>query len=284
MTRWVTETLHPEMHTAYRCDRVLYETRTEQQHLVLFENALFGRMLALDGIIQVTGRDEFIYHEMMTHVPLLAHGRARRVLVIGGGDGGVAREVLRHRAVERVVMVEIDESVVAFSRQYLPEISAGAFDDPRLELVIDDGAAFVARTTERFDVIIVDSTDPVGPGAVLFSDDFYGHAAARLADGGVIVTQNGVPFLQGDELVSTMRSFRSRFQVATCFIATIPTYVGGPMAMGFGTRDTAMPDVTESELAARFAAAGLRTRYYTPAVHRGAFALPGYIVRLVRPD
>src|SRR5690606_23586133 len=163
-TEWADETLYPFYRQSLSVDRLLYDSKTEHQRIRVFENARFGRVLTLDGIVQTTEGDEFIYHEMLAHVPILAHGSARRVLIIGGGDGGMAREVLRHRSVERVTMVEIDAGVVEFAKKYLPNLSAGAFDDPRLDLVIADGAAYVAETDERFDVIIVDSTDPIGPG------------------------------------------------------------------------------------------------------------------------
>jgi spermidine synthase len=212
-------------------------------------------------------------------VPLLAHGAARRVLIIGGGDGGMAREVLRHRSVEHVTMVEIDAGVVEFARQYLPDIGAGAFDDPRLNLVIADGAAFVRESTGHFDVIISDSTDPIGPGEVLFTGSFYGHVKRRLTEGGIFVTQNGVPFMQPDELRGTLRAFRALFADASCYLATVPTYAGGPMAFGWGT-DGAARRIDVGTLDARFAAAAIATRYYTPEVHKAAFALPGYVKAL----
>lgn len=282
MTGWETERLYPDYAQSLRVDRLLYDSRTDHQRLRVFENARFGRVLTLDGNVQLTTGDEFIYHEMMAHVPILAHGAARRVLVIGGGDGGMAREVLRHAAVEAVTMVEIDAAVIAFSREFLPMVSAGAFDDPRLSVVIADGAAFVRETAERFDVIIVDSTDPVGPGEVLFTDHFYGQARRCLAPGGILVTQNGVPFLQPDELRGTMRAFRSLFRDATCYLAGIPTYAGGPLAMGWGT-DGEARETPLAMLEARHRAAGLACRYYTPEVHRAAFALPGYVAALVGP-
>jgi spermidine synthase len=188
--------------------------------------------------------------------------------------------VLKHRAVEQVTMVEIDATVVEFCKSHLPGISAGAFDDPRLDLVIADGAEFMRMNADQYDVIIVDSTDPVGPGEVLFTDSFYGHAKARLAPGGILVTQNGVPFLQGGELTNTMRAFRALFSDATCYLATVPTYAGGPMAFGWGT-DGAARGVDPGTLAARFDAAAITTDYYTPAVHLGAFALPPYVARLI---
>lgn len=281
---WITEQLHGAFRSSYRADRVLFDTETGQQRLVLVDNPIFGRMLSLDGVTQVTERDEFVYHEMLTHVPMLAHGNARSVLIIGGGDGGILREVLRHPTVERATMVEIDAGVVDFSREWLPSVSNGAFDDPRLNLVIADGAAFVRDTQDRFDVVIIDSTDPIGPGEVLFTDSFYGHVQRLLNPGGVVVTQNGVPFLQGDELRGTMRAFRALFQVATCYLVTVPTYTGGAMALGFGTDDRGLLEVSETVLAERLAKLDFRPGYYTPAVHRGAFALPGYVEKLVEPD
>ncbi|MBK1635061.1 polyamine aminopropyltransferase [Rhodovulum adriaticum] len=280
MSDWVRETLHRDYAQSLRVDEMLYDSETSHQRLKVFLNGTFGRVLTLDDVVQTTEGDNFIYHEMLTHVPILAHGAARRVLIVGGGDGGMAREVLRHNSVEHVTMVEIDAGVVEFSKQYLPMLSAGAFDDPRLNLVIDDGAAFMRNTSEKFDVIIVDSTDPIGPGEVLFTDTFYGHAKRALTERGILVTQNGVPFMQGGELTNTMRAFKALFTDWTCYLATIPTYAGGPMAFGWGT-DGDAGQVTVEELEARFAAAGIETDYYTPAVHKGAFALPAYVARLM---
>lgn len=283
--RWIDETLHAAegFVTSYRADKVLYEEQTSEQHLVIFENVFFGRMMALDGATQVTQRDEFIYHEMMTHVPVLAHGAVKRVLIIGGGDGGIAREVLRHASIEHVTMVEIDPAVTEFCATNLPSISNGAFADPRLELVFADGAKFVHERKDQFDVIIVDSTDPVGPGEVLFHEEFYCGAKSRLASGGVLVTQNGVPFMQASELVGTLEKFGRLFSVATCYMATIPTYVGGPMAMGWGTDNPALTAISIDQLKERFKAANVKTRYYTPDVHLASFALPQYVLDIISP-
>ena len=279
MPGWTVETLHDDYRQCLKEDAVLYDSETDHQRLRVIENATFGRVLTLDDVVQTTEGDEFIYHEMLTHVPLLAHGAERRVLIIGGGDGGMAREVLRHRAIEHVTMVEIDAGVVEFSKQYLPSLSAGAFDDARLNLVIADGAAFMRDSADQFDVIISDSTDPIGPGEVLFTDSFYGHVKNRLAAGGIFVTQNGVPFMQADELSGTMRAFRTLWSDATCYLATVPSYAGGPMAFGWGT-DTAAREVDLTTLEARFKATGIATRYYTPEVHKASFALPGYVKAL----
>ncbi len=280
MTEWMQERLHDDYAQALRVDRVLFDSATEHQRLRLFDNARFGRVLTLDDVVQTTEGDNFIYHEMMAHVPILAHGAARRVLIVGGGDGGLAREVLKHPDIVHVTMVEIDAGVVAFSKQYLPNLSAGAFDDPRLELVIADGAAFMAGAGESYDVILIDSTDPIGPGEVLFTDSFYGHARRRLAEGGILVTQNGVPFLQPAELTASMRAFKALFADWTCYLCTVPTYAGGPMALGWGTDGVARATPLAA-LQARFSAAGLAPDYYTPEVHQAAFALPGYVRRLM---
>jgi spermidine synthase len=277
---WNVERLHADHAQALRITRDLYDSATEHQRLRVFQNPTFGRVMTLDGVVQVTEADNFIYHEMLTHVPILAHGAVGRVLIIGGGDGGMAREVLKHRDVEQVTMVEIDATVVEFCTSHLPAISAGAFDDPRLDLVIADGAAFLKQNADSYDVIIVDSTDPVGPGEVLFTDSFYGHAKARLAPGGILVTQNGVPFLQGAELTNTMRAFHALFADATCYMASVPSYAGGAMAFGWGTSGDA-GKVDLATLQDRFARAAITTDYYTPEVHLAAFALPPYVARLI---
>src|SRR5437868_3711997 len=167
--RWIAETLFDDLgfRMTFEVEKVLYEMQTDHQHLVLFEQKHFGKVLMLDGATQVTTKDEFIYHEMMTHVPILAHGKAEEVLIIGGGDCGIAEEVLKHKSVKRLTQVEIDASVVEFSKEHFPEFTKPVLGNKRFDLIIDDGMNFVARTGRRFDVIIVDSTDAQGPGKVL---------------------------------------------------------------------------------------------------------------------
>lgn len=271
---WYSETLYPQWQQQLAVETVLFEEQTEQQHLVVFENPTFGRVLALDGVVQLTERDEFVYHEMMTHVPLLAHGNARSVLVIGGGDGGILREVLRH-PVERVVLVEIDGAVVDFAKRYFPMVSNGAFDDPRLEVRIEDGAQYVRECGKAFDVILCDSTDPHGPGAVLFTPEFYRDCAGCLTDGGIFVNQSGVPFLQGEELAMIHGNLREAFQDVRFYLGVIPTYVGGFMAFGYATQGR--DEVGLAELKGRMEQWGGACRYYAPEVHQAAFALPPFI-------
>lgn len=278
MTKVWTETLYDSYGQEFSADKVLFESKTEHQHLIIFQNATFGRIMALDGVVQTTEKDEFIYHEMMAHVPCFAHGNPRRVLIVGGGDGGMLREVCRHRSVESVTQVEIDQAVIDMAKQYLPNHSQGAFDDPRLNLVIDDGLEFVKKTSERFDVIISDSTDPIGPGEVLFTDDFYAGCKKCLNDGGVLATQNGVAFLQLDEVRTTARRLKPLFGDSWFYGASVPTYIGGIMTFAWATDDAGLRKIPLAELEDRFRRADIRTRYYNPEIHVSAFAMPQYIV------
>jgi spermidine synthase len=281
---WIAETLFDELgvRISYRVDKLLYETKTEHQHLVLFKQAFFGKMLMIDGATQISAKDEFIYQEMMSHVPLFAHGKAREVLIVGGGDCGIAEEVLKHKAVKRLTQVEIDVKVVEFAREHFPEITRPVFADPRFESVIGDGAKYVALTDRRFDVIIVDSTDPQGPGKALYSQKFYRSCKRCLNKGGVVVTQNGVPMFQPRELTSSITKLGRLFADTSCYVAAIPTYVGGHMAMGFATTDQRLRQTPVKTIAARYRKAGsFATEYWTPDVHVAAFALPRFIAEKV---
>jgi spermidine synthase len=282
--RWIPETLFDDLgfRMTYEVGRVLYEMQTEHQHLVLFEHKFFGKMLMLDGATQVTTADEFIYHEMMTHVPIFAHGNAKEVLIVGGGDCGIAEEVLKHKTVKRLTQVEIDASVVEFAKEHFPKFTRKVLGDKRFDLIIDDGMNYVAKTDRRFDVIIVDSTDPQGPGKVLFSTKFYASCRRCMRKGGVMVTQNGVPIFQPSELKSGVAKFRRLFADGGCYIAAIPTYVGGHMAMGWATDNKKLRHTAVATLAARYRKAGrFPTRYWTPEVQVAAFALPRFIADAV---
>ena len=282
--RWIAETLFDDLgfRMTFKVKKVLYEVQTEHQHLVLFEQPFFGKMLMLDGATQITKKDEFIYQEMMSHVPLFAHGKARDVLIIGGGDCGIAEEVLKHKSVRHLTQVEIDPAVVEFSKEHFPEFTKPVFADKRFESVIDDGMKYVAWTDRRFDVIIVDSTDPQGPGKVLFSAKFYAACKRCLNKGGVLVTQNGVPIFQPAELTSSVGKFRKLFADGACYVAAIPTYIGGHMAMGWATDNKNLRRAPVKTIAARYRSAGsFATRYWSPEVHAAAFALPRFIAEAV---
>lgn len=271
------ETLYPTWGQQFVMNEVLFEVETDHQHLIIFKNDQWGRVMALDGVIQTTEKDEFIYHEMMTHVPLLAHGNAKRVLIIGGGDGGILREVLKHATVESVTQVEIDQQVIDMCVRYLPNHSAGAFDHSKANIVIADGVDFVNNCTEKFDVIISDSTDPIGPGEVLFTSRFYQGIQACLNEGGVFVAQNGVSFMQTEEVTTTFKRLSPLFKEARFYSAAVPTYVGGIMTFAWATDNELLRQTTVEQIRSRFAAAEIQTRFYTPELHMGAFALPQYV-------
>jgi len=271
------ETLYPEWAQNFEMEKVIVEEKTEQQDLVIFENKRFGRVLALDGAIQLTEADEPIYHEMIAHVPLLTHPNPRSVLIVGGGDGGTLREVLRHPTIEKVVLVEIDASVIDTSKRYFPKLSNGAFDDPRVEVRIEDGAKYVAATDERFDVIISDSSDRMGPAEALFTTEYYGNCKSKLKEGGIFVNHYGVPFTQKGEVKLGLNNLSPHFQEVGFFVATIPTYVGGVMAFGFAS--DVNYQISEEILQERLSYLQSDFFYYTPKVHKAAFALPNYILK-----
>ena len=255
----------------------LYEGKSEFQNIVIFQNAEFGRVLALDGIIQTTEADEPFYHEMIVHVPMMAHGRAKRVLIIGGGDGGTLREVLRHKCVEKVTMVDLDGEVVSLSKKYLPNQSKGAFENPKTQLLIQDGIEFVKNTKDKFDVIICDTTDPVGPGEVLFTSDFYANCKKILNQNGLIVTQNGVPFINNGASAVALQNLVPHFKDARFFVTSVPTYVGSFMTFSFATDNPKYHDISVEELSRRLSALDGKMHYYTPEIHKASFALPQYI-------
>lgn len=286
---WFDETLHDGIRQSLAVDRLLHREHTGLHDLTIFESRAFGRVLALDGAIQTTEADEYVYHEMLAHPAILARKAALcsgpedrlDILIVGGGDGGCLREALRHPEV-RVTQVEIDPRVAELAKAWLPALSAGAFEDPRAELLFADGARFVLETDRRFDVAIIDSTDPVGPGAALFTEAFYRGCKRCLKEGGVLITQNGVPALQGDELAASYGVFRTLFADPACYLAPVPTYNGGFMAFGWATDDAGLRRWSGATIQDRIDAIGLTTRYFNADIFAAAFALPNFIRDLMR--
>ena len=283
---FATIRLHEELYSNWAqsltVSKMIYEKKTEHQDLKIFDNPDFGRVLFLDGILQLTERDEFMYHEMLSHVPLFAHGNAKRVLIIGGGDGGLLREVLKHPEVEKVTMVEIDASVIEMSKEYLPMLSQGAFDDPRTDLVIMDAFDFLKNCTEKYDVIISDTTDPIGPAEKLFTADFYGFCKKCLATDGIFVNQNGVPTLQTDEAVDSYIRRSEHFDEVSYYVVPVPTYIGGFMTLGWATDDSLYQNISLEELNRRIEKSGIDFKYYNGRTHQASFALPEYILKLLK--
>ena len=279
---WINETLYPDWGQRFLVKRELARVQSAFQDIVMFDSFSHGRVMVLDGVIQITERDEFVYQEMLTHVPLLAHGAAANVLIIGAGDGGVLRRVLQHRGrVKRAVMVEIDGEVIRLAKEFLPDIGGDAWDDRRAEVIVGDGIDYVKRAPDAsFDAIIVDSTDPIGVGEVLFTDDFYANCARILTARGLVVNQCGVPFMQADELRETSARRAKFFPHVTAYVAAVPTYVGGFMTLGWAAKDASLTTHGVDEIRGTcrgLRACSARTRYWTPEIHVGAFNLPPYI-------
>lgn len=277
---WVNETLYDAWGQRFRVKRELARVQSDFQDIMIFESETHGRVMMLDGVVQITEADEFSYQEMIAHVPLLAHGAAKRVLIIGAGDGGVLRRVLQHRNVEKAVMVEIDGEVIRLAKEHLPGIAGDAWHDPRAEVLVADGIDYVRRAADAsFDVVIVDSTDPIGVGEVLFTDEFYANCARLLTPRGIVVNQCGVPAMQAEELRDTSLRRGKVFPDIWAYLAAVPTYVGGFMTLGWSGKDAACRAVPVDEIRRRAEAAGILgiTRYWTPEIHAGAFHLPPYI-------
>ena len=285
MAETFLEKLHPGFAQTITLDgKLIVHQRSDFQDIKIFDSQRNGRVLVLDDIVQLTTKDECAYSEMLTHLPMIEHGNVKQVMIAGGGDMAIAEEALKHRGVEACFNVEIDPQVVELSRKHLSEVNAAAFADPRLKVQIQDAFVFLAdkANKHRFDLIIADRPDPVGPAEVLFGDTFYERVRDAMAPGGFAVFQNGVPFFQPEELTDTLKQMQRTFRYCGVYLSVVTTYIGGYMALTWASNDAVLGDPKKWEgLEAAFAANRLRTDYYTPAVHRAAFALPRWIERLV---
>jgi spermidine synthase len=280
------EKLHPGFSQTIELEGApIVQEKSRFQNIQIFDSKRNGRVLVLDDIVQLTTRDECGYSEMLTHVPMFEHGSVNEVMIVGGGDMAIAEEALKHRGVKTVFNVEIDERVVDLSRRHLSEVNAAAFADERLKVQIEDAFVFLAdkANSHRFDLIIADRPDPVGPAEVLFGDTFYERVSRALAPGGFAVFQNGVPFFQPEELTDTLKQMQRTFRYCGVYLAVVPSYIGGFMALTWVSNDAILGDPAKwASVDAAFAASRLKTDYYTPAIHRAAFALPAWIERLFR--
>ena len=275
MDLWWTETQTPALRLGLRCSAVLARVASPYQEVAILQTEQYGRLLTLDDMVMTTEADEFVYHEMLAHPALLTAGRPRQVLVVGGGDGGAVREVLRHQSVERVVLAELDQVVVDLSRAHLPSI-AGALGDPRVDFQIGDGCAYLRQAAPAsFDAILVDAPDPIGPAEALFGSAFFSDAARVLAPGGALAIQTESPFLHADLIRRVQEGLSAAFPLVRLYWAVVPTYPGSLWTFSLATTgvDPLGPGVAER-------GAALATRYWSPDVHRAAFALPPFVMPL----
>ena len=286
MATTFTETLHAGYaQTMTLKGEMLVDEQSPFQNVKFFDTERNGRVLVLDGNVQTTTRDHAAYSEMLTHLPIFEHGKVKSVLIVGGGDLAIAAEALKHKGVARVVLAEIDPVVIERSRELFADINKKAFKDKRMDIQVVDAFDYLARpeTIGAFDLVIADRPDPIGPGAILFADDFYKRIRAALRPGGFAVFQTGVPFYQPEELTDTLKQLGRLFAAAGTYLTVVPTYIGGFMALTWVSADGAvLGDARKAgKIAKAFAASGVKTDYYTPAIHQAAFALPAWIAKLV---
>ncbi len=280
MQLWFSEMQTPNVKFSIRVERQLYSGQSEFQRIDVFESPEFGRFLTLDGYMMLTERDEFIYHEMITHVPLAVHPKVKRVLVIGAGDGGVIRELVRYPEIEDIDLVEIDELVVEVCRKYLPQ-TACRLDDPRVHIHYEDGLKYIRSCENEYDLILVDSTDPFGPGEGLFTREFYGNCFKALKDDGIMINQHESPFYAEDAAAcqSMHKLIVESFPISKIYQAHIPTYPSGHWLFGFASKKYhPLRDLDET----RWNLRGLSCKYYTTTLHKGAFYIPAYVERLLK--
>lgn len=273
MELWMVEKHTPGYSVNWKLVRTLHQEQTPFQQLAVLETVELGRVLVLDGNIQVTELDEFIYHEMITHVPLFTHPHPREVLVIGGGDGGTVREVLKHPQT-RVDLVEIDERVIVASKQYLPQMGS-ALDDPRATVIIADGIKYVEQCQKQYDLVIIDSSDPIGPAVGLFREEFYRSVHRVLRDDGIMVAQTESPIFNRDLLAEINRTLRKIFPLVRVYLTSMPTYIAGPWSFTMASKkyDPAGEIRREDR--------GFNNRCYTPEVHRASLVLPPYVKSII---
>ncbi len=272
---WFTEKQTDHFGITMKINRTLHTEQTDFQKLDIVETEEWGKMLLLDDMVMTSVKDEFVYHEMVTHIPLHTHICPEHVLVVGGGDGGVIREVLKHEHVKKATLVEIDGRVIEYSKQYLTEI-AGKLTDQRVEVLVDDGFMHIAKSENKYDVIIVDSTEPVGPAVSLFTKGFYAGIYQALKEDGIFVAQTDNPWFKADLIQSVFKDVKEIFPITGLYTANIPTYPSGLWTFTIGSKKyhpLEIPDDRFTEM---------ETKYYTKELHKAAFVLPKFVADLLK--
>lgn len=269
---WVRE-IYRNAGLSFKVEKTLFSGESRFQKVDIVKSTAHGAILLNNGRMMLSEKDEFIYHEMIAHVPLFVHPLPRRALIIGGGDGGTAREVLRHQSIERVVMVEIDELVVNACRENIPSVSC-ALDDPRLELRIEDGVQYVSETKERFDIVLIDSTDPIGPAAPLFNRDFYKNVSSVLEADGIMVSQAESAFYDGETQQAMLTNQRPFFKKLHLYLFPMITYPGGLWSFIYSSQGLCPIRDFHPERAEK---SGMKMQYYNPGIHYAAFMLPTFV-------
>lgn len=279
MELWFSEPHTKNVKLSIKVEKQIYCEQSKYQRIDIFETTEFGKILVLDGYLMLTEKDEFIYHEMISHVPMAVNPNIKNVLVIGAGDGGTIRELTKYSTIENIDMVEIDEMVVEACRQFLPQ-TAGKLKDNRLHIFYEDGLRFVRTKHEEYDLIIVDSTDPFGPGEGLFTREFYGNCYKALKEDGIFINQHESPFYKEDaeSMQRAHRNLAASFQIQMVYQFHLPTYPSGHWFFGFASKKYHPIDNLQAEQWNRL---GIKTRYYNTDLHKGAFYIPNYVKELL---
>lgn len=276
---WFKEELYSDYRQLIKVSKIFAQKITKDkrgnslQKLLILETPRFGKVLILDEIIQLTEADEKYYHEPFAHIPLLTHPHPKNILIIGGGDGGILREVVKHKVVS-IDLVDIDGEVIKFTRRHMPDFARGAWEDPRLKIHVEDGAKFVKDDKKKFDVIIIDSSDPIGPAKSLFQADFYSNCKKCLSSEGIIMRQTGSPFLQRSELPSNFRQMKKLFPEVQIFLTAVPTYIGGYFTFVAASLKKNIFRESLIKIRQRFDKLNLKTKWYNPQMHKASMVLP----------
>ena len=280
MELWYTEEHTDKVRFSIKVDEQLYSGKSDFQRIDVFKSQEFGTFFTLDGLMMVTEKDEFIYHDMIVHVPMATNPNIKNVLVIGSGDGGTVRELTRYETIEKIDMVEIDKLVVDVCREYLPQ-TANKLDDSRVSLFFEDGLKFVRSVENKYDLIIVDSTDPIGPGEGLFTREFYKNCYESLTDKGILVNQGESPYydMNKKEMKRSNEKLKDIFPICEVYQYMIPTYPSGYWFFGFASKKLHPVNDFDEEF---YNSLNLKDRYYNKDVHKASFALPNYVKELLK--
>ena len=273
-----TEELYKKYNQNITIEKIITSQKSKFQNILIFDSKYFGRILTLDKVIQITEFDHFYYSEMLSHIPIITHGKVKRVLIIGGGDGAIAHEVLKHNSIKEVFICEIDQDVINLSIKYLKKINFGSLKNPKVKIIIEDPSQFIKRNNFKnyFDLIIADRPDPIGPGKNLFKIKFYKDIKNALSNSGIAVFQNGVPFFQKKELKDTMKHLKSTFNYSGVYLTVVPTYIGGYMALTWSSNAIDISKKVNLDKHSKVINK-LNTQYYTKEIHYTSFILPKWI-------
>ena len=274
-----TEELYKKYYQSITIDKIIIKKNSQYQKILIFDSKDFGRVMVLDKIIQITERDHYGYSEMLTHLPILSHGNIKKVLIVGGGDGAVASEILKHNNIEEISICEIDEEVINLSKMYLKNINRKSLDSPKVKIIIKDASKFITDKNLKnyFDLIIADRPDPIGTGKSLFSTKFYKNISNILSKTGIAVFQNGVPFFQKEELIKTNTYLKNIFKYSGVYLTVVPTYIGGYMALTWASKETDILNKNIDTKTIKNTTDLLNTKYYNTEIHKSSFYLPTWI-------